>query len=67
MPVLTVKQPTRTPTRKIGRGLGIGGSASILVIYLLNNILGIDVPPEVSGAIGVFMVFLVSYFTKERA
>ena len=65
MPVL--KNHTKgLPTRKVGAG-GLGGTVSVLTIWLLNNVLKIDIPPQVSAAIGVGVMFVVSYFTRDSA
>jgi len=65
MPVLK-NHTKRIPTRKVGAG-GLGGSASVLMIWLLNNVMGLDIPPQVSAAIGGLAVFVTSYFVRDSA
>jgi putative flippase GtrA len=61
----TVNQPTAAPTAKVAAA-GIGGSISIVLIWVLNRV-GIDMPVEVASAITAIVSFLAGYFVKERA
>ncbi|WP_439946520.1 hypothetical protein [Streptomyces sp. BBFR109] len=60
-----INQPTATPTAKVAAA-GIGGSVSIVLIWMLNQ-LGIDMPVEVASAITAIVSFLAGYLVKERA
>lgn len=43
---------------------GVGGAASILVVWVL-GVVGLDVPPEVAGAIATVLSFASGYFKSE--
>lgn len=60
-----VDQPTWHPTRKVGLGALAGAFVTILV-WILGEF-GLVIPPEVSGAMVVFLGGLVSYFVREEA
>jgi len=62
MPVLTL-QKTKAPTRKV-KGGGIGGTISIVLIWLL-GLAGVEVPADVAVAFGGLSVWISAYFTKE--
>jgi len=63
MPVVTINQKTKVPTRKI-KGGGVGGGISIVLIWLL-GLVGVEVPADVAVAFGGLAVWLSAYFTKE--
>lgn len=50
------------PVRKVAAG-GMGGAASVLILYVLEHYAGISVPAEVASAASVLITFAVSYFT----
>lgn len=60
----TVNQPTAAPTAKVAAA-GIGGSISIVLIWVLNQV-GIDMPVEVASAITAIVSFAAGYLVKER-
>jgi len=59
-------QPTPAPTRKVTSG-GLAGALSILVIWLINTVVGKEVPPEVASSFTVVLTFIVAYLVPERA
>lgn len=60
-----VNQPTNQPTTKVAAA-GVGGSLTVLVIYVL-GLFGVDLPPEVASALSALISFGAGYIVKERA
>jgi putative flippase GtrA len=44
---------------------GIAGAITTIVIWILNSLLGVEVPPEVAAAITTVLAFLAGYFTPQ--
>lgn len=60
-------QPTAQPSAKVAAG-GIGGSISVVVIWLVNTLFGIEIPSEVAAAFATVISFVSAYFVRsERA
>lgn len=57
-------QPTSAPTQKVAAA-GIGGSITILLVYLIQAIFNVDIPPEVASALTAVIAFLSGYFVRE--
>lgn len=57
---MAAKRTDWTPTLKVGGG-GIGGAASIIVLWLLDSYTPLDVPDAAAAAIGVLVTFGVAY------
>lgn len=62
--VETYDQPTAAPTAKIAAS-GIGGSVSVVLIWLA-GMAGIEVPPEVAGAVATIISFFSGYLVREK-
>jgi len=56
--------PTFRPRPKVAAA-GIGGSAAVLVLYML-GLFGVAVEPEVAAAIATLASFLAGYFRADR-
>ena len=46
---------------------GIGGAATTIVIWLLNDMAGVEVTPEVAAALATIIAFLAGYFTPQSS
>lgn len=57
-------QPTLEPTQKVAAA-GIGGSLSIVLVYVI-GLLGLELPPEVSSAATALISFGAGYLVRER-
>jgi len=44
---------------------GIAGAATTILIWILNSLMGVEVPPEVAAAITTILAFLAGYFTPQ--
>lgn len=44
---------------------GLGGAVTVVFIWLLNTVAGVDVPPEVASAITVIVSTGLGYAVKE--
>lgn len=44
---------------------GLGGAVTVVIVWLLNGVVGIDVPPEVASAFTVIVSTGLGYFVKE--
>ena len=44
---------------------GIGGAVTTIVIWLLNDMAGIEVTPEVAAALATIIAFVAGYFTPQ--
>jgi hypothetical protein len=58
-----MNQETAAPTNKVAAA-GIGGSLSIILIYLV-GLTGVQLPPEVASAITALVAFLSGYLKTE--
>ncbi len=59
-------QPTSVPTNKVAAA-GIGGSAAVVLIYLVHVLLNIDMPAEVASAVTALLAFAAGYLMREKA
>lgn len=59
----TYNQPSANPTQKVAAA-GIGGSLSIVLIYVV-GLFGLDLPPEVASAVTAIVSFAAGYVTPE--
>lgn len=62
---MKVDQPTSAPTAKVAAA-GIGGSISIVVVYLIQELFGVVIPAEVASALTAIISFVSGYFVRER-
>lgn len=63
--VETYDQVSSAPTNKVAAS-GIGGSVSIVIIWLLNIVFGIEVPGEVAAAFATVISFASGYLVREK-
>ena len=49
-----------TPTPKVAAA-GIAGAVSVILVWLLNTVAGVDVPPEVAAAFTTVLAFGAGY------
>lgn len=57
-------QPTSAPTQKVAAA-GIGGSITILLVYLIQAVFNVEIPSEVAAAMTAVIAFLSGYFVRE--
>lgn len=62
---MTIHQGDYKPTNKVA-AVGIGGTASVLAVYLAKQLFNVDLPPEVSAAIATLIAFASGYIRKEK-
>lgn len=57
-----VRKPSRGsgPTVRDGTNVGLGGAAAIVVVWILHDVLGMNVPPEVSSAFAVILGYALA-------
>lgn len=48
------------PRRKVAAA-GLGGASAVLIVWVV-GLFGVELPPEVAGAITTIVGFLVAYF-----
>lgn len=58
-------QPNAIPTPKVAAG-AIGGSLSVLLIFLVKAIFDMEVPAEVGASLATIIGFLSAYFTRDK-
>lgn len=58
-------QPTPAPTPKM-TAVGIAGSLTVIVLYVIKATFGIDVPGEVASALTIVISFLAGYFKHDE-
>lgn len=63
---MKIDQPTSAPTAKVAAA-GIGGSISVVIIYLVKVLFGLDLPGEVASAVTAIVAFTTGYFFRERS
>jgi hypothetical protein len=44
---------------------GIGGAATTILIWILNDLAGVQVTPEVAAALATIIAFAAGYFTPQ--
>lgn len=63
--VETYDQVSAAPTNKVAAS-GIGGSVSVVVIWLVNTVFGIEIPSEVAAAFATVISFASGYLVREK-
>lgn len=58
-------QISSAPTNKVSAA-GIGGSISVVLIYLVKTIFDVEIPSEVAASIATVISFLSGYFVREK-
>lgn len=58
-------QPTSSPTQKVAAA-GIGGSISVVLVYVVQQIFNIEIPAEVASALTAIISFAAGYLVKEQ-
>lgn len=58
-------QVSSAPTNKVAAG-GIGGSISVVVIWLVVTIFNVEIPAEVGAAIATVISFASGYLIREK-
>lgn len=58
-------QVSSAPTNKVAAS-GIGGSISVVLIYLVKTIFNIDIPSEVAAAVATVVSFASGYLVREK-
>lgn len=64
MPDVKYDQPSSSPTPKVAAG-GIGGSVSVILIWVANSVFKVEIPAEVAAAIATVAGFVSAYFTRD--
>lgn len=65
MEVEKYDQVSAAPTNKVAAS-GIGGSVSVVVIWLVNTLFGIEIPSEVAAAFATVISFASGYLVREK-
>jgi len=66
-----INQLSATPTRKVTMGIAVGMPTAVVFTWIVNALIlpltgsEIQMPAEVSAAIGSIFSFIASYFVKE--
>lgn len=63
--VETYDQVSAAPTNKVSAA-GIGGSVSVVLIWLVNTVFEIEVPAEVAASIATVISFASGYIVREK-
>lgn len=58
-------QASPSPTAKVAAG-GIGGSITVVLLYLIKVLFEVDVPAEVGAALATVIAFISAYMTRDR-
>lgn len=58
-------QVSAAPTNKVAAS-GIGGAVSVVLIWLINTVFGIEIPSEVAAAIATVAGFASGYLIREK-
>ena len=53
-----------TPTRKVGSGV-VAGALTVVLVYVLDQLWGIQLTPEVAAAVTVLITFITSWFVPD--
>lgn len=59
-------QPTSKPTQKVA-AMGIAGSLTVIVVYLVQEIFNVIIPAEVAAAITTVIGFAAGYLIRDTA
>jgi putative flippase GtrA len=61
LPAMTkLRKSNKLPSRKVTAG-GLAGALSIIVVWIVNQSTGTNIPPQVASAITTILTFLASY------
>lgn len=58
-------QPTSKPTAKVSAA-GVGGSISVVLIYMVKTVFNVEIPSEVAASIATVVSFLSGYFVRSE-
>lgn len=58
-------QVSSAPTNKVSAA-GIGGSISVVLLWVTGQFFTIEIPPEVAAAIATVISFLSGYLVREK-
>lgn len=58
-------QVSSAPTQKVAAG-GIGGSISVVLLYLIETIFDVSIPAEVAASAATVVSFAAAYFVREK-
>ncbi len=58
-------QVSSAPTNKVAAG-GIGGSISVVILYLIETIFDISIPAEVAASAATVISFAAAYLVREK-
>lgn len=57
-------QPTNVPTNKVAAA-GVAGAVTVIVVYLVKQFLGVDIPAEVASSFTAIVAFMSGYIVRE--
>ena len=60
-----MNQPTANPTQKVAAA-GIGGSLTILIVYVIQQAFDVQIPAEVASALTALISFASGYLVREK-
>ena len=60
-----MKQATAKPTRKVGAA-GIAGAIAAIIVWIVGEFAGIDVPTGVEAALATVVAFVAGYFVEDE-
>lgn len=63
--VESYNQVSSAPTNKVAAG-GIGGSISVVLLYLIETVFDITIPAEVAASAATVISFATAYLVKEK-
>lgn len=63
--VETYEQVSAAPTNKVAAG-GIGGSISVVLLYLIETVFDVSIPAEVAASAATVISFAAAYLVKEK-
>lgn len=58
-------QPSNTPTPKV-TAMGIGGSATVVLVFLLKSVFNLEIPAEVAAALTTLIGVMSGYMTRDK-
>lgn len=65
MRTVPYNQPTSAPTPKMA-AVGISGAITVVLVYLVEALLDIEMPAEVASALTIIVGFVAGYMTKDQ-
>lgn len=63
--VETYDQVSSAPTNKVAAG-GIGGSISVVLLWVFTQFVTVEIPPEIAAAIATIISFASGYLVREK-